>query len=98
MVVLRYEAWRFSDHLAFQLAGREADAFNIRVSGPGELSYVVHTTTYEAAMQVHYDRQGWGTYQPMLERADAHTASQLARQLAEYPEDADLRRLNGVSA
>ena len=49
-------------------------------------------------MQVHYDRQGWGTYQPMLERADAHTASQLARQLAEYPEDADLRRLNGVSA
>ena len=47
-------------------------------------------------MQKHYDQEGWGRYEPMLGVTDQpYPADQLERQLAEYPDDAELRALNG---
>ncbi len=95
MIILGHEAWRFSDGLAFYLAGRDAEAVHARTSGPGKREYVLHAASYEEAIQAHYDHQGWGVDRPAPFGAENYTKAQLERQLVEYPDDAELRRLNG---
>lgn len=97
MIILGHEAWSFGDGLAFYLAGHDADAFDASISGPGKREYVVYDGSHEEAMQAHYERQGWGIYKPLPEGADTYTTAQLERQLVGYPEDAALRRLNGLA-
>ncbi len=96
MIILRHEAWSFADGLAFYLAGQDAEAFHASISGPGKREYVVYSGSYEEAMQAHYQRQGWGSYKPLPEGANTYTTAQLERQLVEYPDDAELSRLNGL--
>lgn len=97
MIILRHEAWSFSDGLAFYLAGHDAEAFHARTSGPGKREYVVHAASYEEAMQAHHEHQGWGDYKRAPVGADDYTRAQLERQLVEYPDDAPLRRFNGLA-
>ena len=50
-------------------------------------------------MQAHYDFLGWGRYKPMpgvTDRLYGH--DELERQLVDFPDDAELRRPNGLSA
>ena len=96
MVVLRHETWTFADSMCSGVAGLESHAFNVRISGPGELRHVYYASTHEEAMQKHYDQQGWGRYKPIPGMTDQpYPAAQLERQLAEYPADEQLKALNG---
>ena len=100
MPLLRHEALRFQDRQRSSfglatLAGRETLE---AIDGPSEVAYVEYAATYEAAMQAYYDREGWGRYKPMPGITDRpYDQHELERQLAEYPEDAELRRLNGLA-
>lgn len=50
-------------------------------------------------MQAHYDRPGWGRNKPLPGVTDRpYDQDELARQLVDYPDDAELRRLNGLDA
>ena len=100
-VLLRHEAREFPSRngLSFGLATTEGLATLERIDGPSELLYVVYASTHEAAMQMHYDRQNWGAYDPVPGLTDPpYDQAELERQLAEYPNDDELRRLNGVPA
>lgn len=97
MVVLRFECREFDSRhgSAFYLASPEATAFHKRVDGPSRLMFVVYGETTEDAMQQHHDRQGWGRYQAVSGITDQpFTREALLKQLADYPDDAELRRLN----
>ncbi|KQW86532.1 hypothetical protein [Brevundimonas sp. Root1279] len=99
MPFLRHEGRRFleRDGLAFWLSSPEAIAQLERIDGPSEQLYVVYAETIEAAMQAHYDHQGWGRYKPIPGVTDIpYDADRLVQQLDEYPDDAELRRLNGL--
>lgn len=97
MVVLRFEYLEFDSRQgsAFWLASQEAIEQLERIDGPSRLTYVVYGATTEHAMQQHYDRQGWGAYEPIPGVTDQpFSREELLKQLADYPDDAELRRLN----
>jgi len=98
--VLRHEALRFGARggLSFGRASIEGRRTLERIDGPGELTHVIYAATYEQAMQEYHDRLGWGRYSPMPGVSDrAYDQGELERQLIEYPDDAELRRLNGLA-
>lgn len=100
MPLLRHEARRYerSGGLNF---GRciPADAARLEeVEGDFETLYVVYASSQEAAMQSHYDRQGWGPYWPLTGAGEMpYSEAQLAEQLKDFPDDRELRRLNGLA-
>lgn len=100
MPLLRHEALRFQGRhgMSFGLATLAGRQTLESIDGPGEILYVEYAATQEEAMQRHYDRQGWGRYKPMPGITDRpYGQAELDRQLAEYPEDRELRRLNGLA-
>ena len=97
MVVLRHETWIFADSMRSGVASRKHDDLDAKVSGPGDLSHVYYASSHEEAMQTHYEQQGWGRYKPMPGVTDAaYPAERLEQQLVDYPDDAQLRALNGL--
>ncbi|WP_395650240.1 hypothetical protein [Brevundimonas sp.] len=100
MVVLRHECRVFKDGngLALWVGSTEGQTTLERINGPSHLAYVVYASTQEDAMQQHHDRQRWGPYVPVPGLTDQpYEIEALRRQLAEYPDDAELRRLNGIN-
>ena len=96
MAVLRHEGRQYADGLCFGHVTLDGAAQMERISGPGALLYVVYASTQDEAMQAHYDRQGWGRYTPIPGITDVtYDLAELSRQLEDYPDDAELRRLNG---
>lgn len=58
---------------------------------------MIYAATYEEAMQAHHDRLGWGQYNPLHGVTDRpYVRDELEQQLAEFPADTELRRLNGL--
>ena len=101
MMILRFERRTFGagDRLAFWLASRKNLAVLEAADGPSELTYIVYAATQEDAMQQYYDREGWGTYKAIPGIADrAFSSEMLDAQLADFPEDTELRRLNGMAS
>lgn len=97
MPVLRHEGREYADGLCFGRVTLESTARMERIGGPGTLLYVVYASTHGEAMQAHYDRQGWGLYSPVPGLTDvSYEAAELSQQLADYPDDDDLRHLNGI--
>jgi hypothetical protein len=101
MPLLRHEARRYDrgGGLHFGRCIPDTAARLEEIEGPCEILYVVYASSQEAAMQSHYDRQGWGPYWPLTGAGDSpYTDDQLAQQLKDYPDDRELRRLNGLAA
>ena len=100
MPLLRHEALGFEGihrGTSFGLATLEGRATLEKIDGPARILYLEYAATYEAAMQAHHDRQGWGRYKPMPGITDRpYEQEELERQLVEYPDDTELRRLNGL--
>jgi hypothetical protein len=99
MALLRHEARRYavSGGMWFGRATLKDAALLEQIDGPCDVLYVVYASTQEGAMQAHYDRQGWGAYRPAPGRPlRPYERAALARQLQDYPEDRELRRINGV--
>lgn len=97
MPVLRHETWIYADSMSSGVASREREAFDAKVSGSGELGHVYYASSHEEAMQMHYDQQGWGRYKPGSGVTNArYPEEQLEQQLRDYPDDAQLRALNGL--
>lgn len=97
MVVLRFECREFDSRhgSVFYQASPESLAFHERIDGPSRLMFVVYGATTEDAMQQHHDRQGWGAYDPVPGITDQPFGREaLLKQIAEYPDDTELRRLN----
>ena len=100
MPVLRHEAREFEGRAgsSFGRASTEGRRALERIDGPSQLLHVIYAATYEEAMQEHYDRLGWGQYNPLPGVTDRpYDRNELEQQLAEYPDDAELRRLNGLA-
>lgn len=100
MPVLRHEALEFEGcgGSSFGCASIEGRRTLEKIDGPCRLKHVIYAATYEEAMQAYYDRLGWGRYKPMPRITDRpYDQEELERQLADYPDDAELRRLNGLS-
>lgn len=100
-ILLRHEAREYEarDGSSFGPASIDGQRALEKVDGPSRLVHVIYAGTYEAAMQAHYDRLGWGRYKPLPGVTDrAYDQDELARQLVDYPDDAELRRLNGLDA
>ena len=94
---LRHEAREFpaGKGSTFGLATLDGLANHERLDGPSELKYVIYAETHQEAMQRYYDREGWGQYDQVPRLTDRpYAAEDLDRQMAEYPEDAELRRVN----
>ncbi len=100
MPSLRHEALEFEGRSSsFGRASIEGRRTLERIDGPGQLKHVIYAATYEEAMQAHYERLGWGRHKPMPGITDRpYGQDELERQLADFPDDGELRRLNGLSA
>lgn len=101
MPVLRHEALEFEGRggSSFSRASIEGRRTLEEIDGPSQLTHVIYAATYEAAMQAHHDRLGWGRYKPMPGTTDRpYGQDELERQLVDFPDDAELRRPNGLSA
>lgn len=100
MPLLRHECLVFggsSNDVSFALATVEGRRSLETIDGRCRVLYVEYASTWQEAMQRHYDRQGWGRYQPVPDMIDRpYGPEELERQLADFPDDADLRRLNGL--
>ncbi len=100
-ILLRHEAREYEarDGSSFGPASVEGQAALENIDGPSRLVHVIYAATYEAAMQAHYDRLGWGRYKPLPGVTDRpYDRDELEQQLVDYPDDAELRRLNGLAA
>lgn len=96
---LRHELRTFAgrDGHAFLLASLGSLGQLEAIDGPSELVDVVYASTWDEAMQLHYGREGYGTYQAIPGVTDVgYSGDDLARQLDEFPDDAELRHLNGL--
>ncbi len=84
--------------LGFGPASAESQRRSDEIDGPSWLLHVIYAATYEAAMQAHYDRLGWGTYKPVPGVTDRpYDQDELEQQLSDFPGDSDLRHLNGLT-
>lgn len=95
---LRHEAREYEGRDGASFGRASIDGLNTleKIDGPSHLVHVIYAATYEEAMQAHYDRLGWGRYKPVPGVTDRpYGRDELERQLAEFPDDAELRRLNG---
>ncbi len=98
-ILLRHEARAYErrDGASFGRASVDDRNSLEKIDGPSRLVHVIYAATYEEAMQKHYDRLGWGRYSPLPGVTDRpYDRVELERQLVEYPDDAELRRLNGL--
>lgn len=65
-----YECWIGDDGTDITLTSPEIAADHRErglIPADAVLAYSFEADTYNEAMQMHYDRQGWGTYHPMHE-------------------------------
>jgi hypothetical protein len=98
-IYLRHEALTFArdEGSSFGRASLESRRVLEQIDGPSEVVYVEYAATHEEAMQLHYDRQGWGRYKPIPGVTDLpYERKDLEQQLIDYPEDAELRARNGL--
>ena len=98
-IMLRHEAREFEGRKGSSFGRATITGLNTleTIDGPSQLAHVIYAATYEEAMQEHYDRLGWGRYNPLPGVTDRpYDRDELEQQLAEFPDDAELRRLNGL--
>ena len=96
---LRHEAREYEarDGSSFGRASSDGLANLEKADGPSRLVHVIYAASHEEAMQAHHERLGWGRYKPMPGVTDRpYDQDELEQQLAEFPDDAELRRLNGI--
>lgn len=67
---MKFQCWKSEDGCSITFAQIESIAYQLAhglLEEDAELQYEIEAETYNQAMQEHYNRQGWGTYRPILE-------------------------------
>lgn len=84
MATLLYEAWRLPAYngLEFGPVSERSDQLRRATDPSAKLLYSFKASTADEAMQRHYDRQGWGIYQPLGFSDELHTEAGAAEQAA----------------
>lgn len=98
-ILLRHEAREYRGRAgsSFGRASIAGRATLEKIDGPSQLVHVIYAAASGEAMQAHYDRLGWGRYNPLRGvTVRPYDRDELEQQLAEFPDDAELRRLNGL--
>lgn len=100
-ILLRHEARAYEGRNGSSFGRASINGLNTleKIDGPSQLVHVIYAATYEDAMQENYDRLGWGRYKTLPGVADRpYDRDELQQQLVEFPDDSELRGLNGLEA
>jgi len=88
MVLLAHEVWEDPDNHSFEfgLAHPSKDAFREEREPNARLLHVIFAASYNAAMQLYYEWQGWGDYNAVEEYDTVYTDVHLQEQKLLRPE------------